>query len=141
MRKNFIRQTLLATAVLFCGNLSAKSIVITLNTGTMVYYKISNDNPPQLVIADDGTFKLNSQDYTFSDVKNFYLSETDYSGEKNTMDGIVNINEKQDLLMNGEVRIYTLDGKLATQGNNLSSLQRGTYIITNGTTTLKIQKR
>ncbi len=127
-------------AFAFGTGAEAKSLVITLNDGTQVYYLISNDNPPRMVIADDGTFTLNSQDYTFSNVKCFAYSSTDYSGEKGTVDGIVQMDDKS-LTMKGNVRVYTLDGRLVSEGGSLTSLKAGTYVVTDGTTTLKILKR
>jgi len=119
---------------------SGKSVVIMLNSGTKIYYKISSDAPPRMVIADDGTFALNTKTYTFSNVKGFCISSEDYTGESGTVDGIVNIDDKS-VAMKGEPRIYSLDGRLVKKGSDLTGLKPGTYVITNGTTTLKIQKR
>jgi len=121
----------------------AKSLVITTTSGTLVYYKITNDEPPRLVIQGDGAFTLNGQEYAFADVKNFYISTEDYSGEEGTADGIVTL-DKGKLGMKGELKVYTVDGRLVeTQKGSLdmSRLKRGMYVITNGVSTLKIQKQ
>ncbi len=131
----------LLAALFFPVSTSAKSLVITLNSGTRVYYLLSKDTPPQMVIADDGTFTLNSQGYSFSDVKCFFVSDSDFSGEGGTLDGIVSIDEKRNVLTSGKTRIYSLDGRLVSEGNSLSALKKGTYIITDGISTLKIQKQ
>lgn len=138
-----IRPLFLCLVLLASASMSGKSLVITLNKGTRVYYKITTDAPPTMAIAQDGTFTLNGQDYNFADVKSFSISATDYAGEKGTVDGIVALDEKR-LDMRGDVRIYTLDGRLAGQGKDgydMSGLKPGMYVITNGVNTLKIQKR
>ncbi|MCF0199134.1 MAG: T9SS type A sorting domain-containing protein [Bacteroidaceae bacterium] len=124
---------------------AAKSLVITLNDrkGTQVFYKLSTDNPPRMVMEADGTFTLNSREYAFSDVKCFRISQEDYSGEKNTEDGIIAVTDDE-VLMQGDLRIYSVDGRLlgtAASRADLKSLARGTYIISNGRQTLKIRKQ
>ncbi len=118
----------------------ARSIVFTLTSGTQVYYKITSDNPPCMVLSDDGTFTMNGKEYAFEDVKYFAYSATDYDGAEGTEDGIVSIDENG-LSMKGDIRIYSLDGKLVSKGSDLNGLKPGTYIISNGTTTLKLQTR
>ncbi len=118
----------------------ARSIVITLTTGTQVYYQITSDNPPRMVLSDDGTFTMNGQEYTFDCIVNFFYTTEDYNGAEGTADGIVSIDDKR-LLMKGEAHVYSFDGKLVSKGNDLNGLAPGTYIITDGTTSLKLQKR
>ncbi|MCD8265873.1 MAG: hypothetical protein LUC33_01830 [Prevotellaceae bacterium] len=141
MRKTILKLSLsFLLAFAFEAGAEAKSLVLTLDDGTQVYYLVSNDNPPRMVLADDGTFTLNNQDYTIANVKCFAYSSTDYSGEKGTVDGIVEMDDTR-LTMKGNVRIYTLDGRLVSEGGSLASLKAGIYVLTDGTTTLKIQKR
>lgn len=138
-----IKPLFLCFVLLACASVNGKSLVITLSKGTRVYYKITTDMPPVMTIAQDGTFTLNGQDYSFTDVKSFSISATDYVGEKGTVDGIVALDEKR-LDMRGDVRIYTLDGRLAgvgKDGYDMSGLKPGMYVITNGVSTMKIQKR
>ncbi len=118
---------------------TAKSLVINLSNGTSIYYKLSSEAPPRMVMQQDGTFTLNTALYSFSEVESFEISATDYSGEEDTADGIASISNGQ-VTMTGKVSIYTLDGKLVNATGNLQSLSRGTYIITNGTRTFKIVK-
>jgi len=54
----------------------AKSLVITLSDGTLVYYLLSNDKSPVMRMVPGG-FTVNSDTYQFSEVKNFYISQTD----------------------------------------------------------------
>ncbi len=138
---NLLRLGILSLmAIVATTSADARSIVITLTSGTQVYYKITSDNPPRMVLSDDGTFTMNGQEYTFDGIVNFFYSADDYDGADGTDDGIVSIDDKR-LLMKGKVRIYSLDGKLVSKGGDLDGLKPGTYIISNGTTTLKIQKQ
>ncbi len=142
MKKTANRLVLTGALVLFATTVAvAKSIVITLNTGTMVYYKLSSDASPRMILHDDGTFTMNGQEYAFDDVECFAYSATDYDGAEGTVDGVVSLDDRGGLLMKGEVRVYAPDGKLVSHGGNLAGLRTGTYIVSDGTTTLKIQKR
>ncbi len=138
---NLLRLCILSLmTIVAISSAEAKSIVFTLNSGTQIYYKISSDAPPRMVLYDNGTFTMNGKEYAFDDVKHFAYSATDYDGEIGTEDGIVSIDENG-LSMKGDIRIYSLDGKLVSKGGELDNLKPGTYIISNGTTTLKLQKR
>ncbi len=135
--------TTLLTLATLCTQ--AKSIVFTLNdrVATRVYVLLGNDENPKMVMNGDGTFTLCGRQYDFSNVKDFYISTTDYTGEKNTEDAIVSI-QRDKMLMEGEVTVYTTDGKLVGKGERevlMSTLGRGTYIITNGVSTIKCLKK
>jgi len=54
----------------------AKSLVITLNNGQLVYYLLSNNQSPVMRMIPGG-FTVNADTYQYSDVKNFYISQTD----------------------------------------------------------------
>lgn len=154
MKKTFLSM-LLGMAAL-CA--TAKSIVFTLNdkVGTRVYFRIDAETAPKLVMKGDGTFTMNGMEFEFSNVKYFEYSKEDYSGEKNTIDAIDEVSEAPRMSLSGNVlmldktaksiKIYTTDGKLVknetnTQQVNLSQLPAGAYVISNGVSTLKIQKR
>ncbi len=138
---NLLRFSILSLLTLVAiSPAKARSIVITLTTGTQVYYKITSNNPPRMVLSDDGTFTMNGQQYTFSGIVNFFYTADDYDGAEGTADGIVSIDDKR-LLMKGETRVYSLDGKLVSKGSDLDDLKPGTYIISDGVTTLKLQKQ
>ncbi len=141
MRKTFYK--IIATALpalLWSVGAEAKSIVFTLNSGTQVYYQLQTDTPPRMVIGQDGTFTMNGQPYAFDDVKCFAYSATDYEGESGTLDGMAAI-EQGKVRMQGETRIYSVDGKLMGKDGDLAPLKPGTYIVSDGTTTIKILKR
>lgn len=136
---------------------SAKSVVFTLNDThkTKVFFKLGGDQNPKMVVGEDGTFTVNGLPYTFSNLLNFYISSTDYAGDRYTEDGdamtaiepVISIDGGL-LSMNQAgkaIKVYTLDGKLIKQTAageklNLDVLPRGTYVISNGVSTLKIQK-
>ncbi len=141
MKHNTVKLALvLALTSLFGGTALAKSVVFTLSDGTMVYYKLSNDEPPCMVIADDGTFTLNDRLYTFESIQYFAISTDDYSGEEGTEDGIASLADGQ-ALMKGQARVYSLDGRLVNGEGSLNGLPQGTYVISDGKTSLKVQKR
>lgn len=127
-------------ALLWVAKAEAKSIVFTLNSGTQVYYQLQTDTPPRMVIGQDGTFTMNGQPYAFDDVKCFAYSATDYDGESGTLDGMAAMEEGK-VRLQGEARIYTTDGRLVRRDGDLSPLRAGTYIVSDGTTTLKIRKQ
>lgn len=53
-----------------------KSLVLTLANNTLVYYMLGGDKNPMMRFAD-GKVCVNSDEYAFSNIKNFYISETD----------------------------------------------------------------
>lgn len=137
---------------------SAKSIVFTLNdkAGTRVYVRIDGDETPKLVMKGDGIFSLNGIEYEFANVKCFEYSKTDYTGEKNTVDAIQDVCDTPQMCLQGNVitlaaqrdlvRVLSLDGKVVRTLHHVSSvsmegLTPGTYVITDGVSTLKIQRR
>lgn len=153
-----MRKTLLLLFVaMITLTAGAKSVVFTLNDThkTKIFFKLGGDENPKMVVGEDGTFTVNGLPYTFANLLNFYISTTDYAGDRYTEDGdaataiepIVNIDGGM-LSMNQAgktIKVYTLDGKLIKQTAageklNLDILPRGTYVITNGVSTLKMQK-
>ncbi len=137
---------------------SAKSIVFTLNdkVGTRVYVRIDGDEPPKLVMNGDGSFTLNGIQYEFANVKCFAYSKTDYAGEKNTVDAVEQVTSAPQMCLQGNVItlgavrslvcVLSLDGKVVRTLHQVSSvsmddLAPGTYVITDGVSTLKIQRR
>lgn len=153
-----MRKTLLLLFVALTAlTASAKSVVFTLNDThkTKVFFKLGGDENPKMVLGEDGTFTVNGLPYTFAGLLNFYISSTDYAGDRYTEDGdaatpvepVISIDGSL-LSMNQAgkaIKVYSLDGKLIRQtaaGEKLSldTLPRGTYVITNGVSTIKMQK-
>ena len=68
--------TLAAFLFLAIGVLSAKSLVLTLKNGTLVYYLLGGEANPMMRFVD-GDIVVNTDKYEFGNIKNFYISATD----------------------------------------------------------------
>ena len=145
--------TLVACLLFVAANLSAKSLVLTLKNGTLVYYLLDEDVNPMLRFVDGGIV-VNTDKYEFSNVKNFYISATDdpSSIERVTEDHIQY--GRNVLVVNAEhslsFAIYTSSGHKvsapAQQVNgqiiiDLNPLPQGTYVVTIGESSLKVLKK
>lgn len=147
MKKHFF-----ALALILASSITsqATSLVLTLkdNVGTKVYYKVSRNTKYTTPLSEDGTICLCGRTFELSDIEYFSISSTDFSGEVNTEDGtltaIAEISEDS-IVMSGTKQIFDTNGKLiktVKNGDiNLGNLPVGTYVITNGTSTLKVCKR
>lgn len=151
------RTLLLLFAALTTLCVSAKSVVLTLNDShkTKVFFKLGGEVNPKLVVEEGGTFTMNGLPYTFSNLLNFYISSTDYAGDRYTEDGDAMTPVEPVISIDGgllqmnqagkAIKVYTLDGKLihtTSPGGklHLDTLPKGTYVITNGVSTLKMAK-
>ena len=133
---------------------SAKSVVFTLNDGTKVYYLLSKEVNP-IMRFKEGKLVVNEDAYEFSDIKNFYISDED---DPNAIEAVLS---KQNVRFSANtviirsdavktVKVYTLDGvevKAPVQKTgdviavDLNGLERGTYLISTGTSSLKVLKK
>ena len=133
---------------------SAKSVVFTLNDGTKVYYLLSSEANPILRFQED-KMVVNDDVYEFSDIKNFYLSETD---DPNAIENVLskqNMTFKENTVIIRSdavktVKVYTLNGvevKAPVEKTddvisvNLNGLEKGTYLISTGNSSLKVLKK
>ena len=133
---------------------SAKSVVFTLNDGTKVYYLLSAEVSPMLRFKD-GKMVVNEDTYEFTDIKNFYISEED---DPNAIEKVLakhNVTFKANtVVINSDsvkiMKVYTLDGvevKVPVEKSenvisvNLNGLERGTYLISTGDSSLKVLKK
>lgn len=133
---------------------SAKSVVFTLNDGTKVYYLLSAEVSPMLRFKD-GKMVVNEDTYEFTDIKNFYISEED---DPNAIEKVLakhNVTfEANTVVINSDsvkiLKVYTLDGvevKVPVEKSenvisvNLNGLERGTYLISTGDSSLKVLKK
>ena len=133
---------------------SAKSVVFTLNDGTKVYYLLSAEVSPMLRFKD-GKMVVNEDTYEFTNIKNFYISEED---DPNAIEKVLakhNVTFKANtVVINSDsvkiLKIYTLDGvevKVPVEKSenvisvNLNGLERGTYLISTGDSSLKVLKK
>lgn len=133
---------------------SAKSVVFTLNDGTKVYYLLSAEVNPMLRFKD-GKMVVNEDTYEFTNIKNFYISEED---DPNAIEKVLakhNVTFKANtVVINSDsvkiMKVYTLDGvevKVPVEKSenvisvNLNGLERGTYLISTGVSSLKVLKK
>ncbi len=130
------RSLLFLLVLLCCPAMWGKSVVLNLVGGTRVYYKLSSDNPPVMVFADDGSLSVNGTAYAVADVESFEYTTTDYSGESGTVDAVVGLTDEG---IDGPHSVYTLDGRLV--GTDIKTLPAGAYVVRTKTATAKIIKR
>ena len=133
---------------------SARSIVFTLSDDTKVYYLLSSEVNPVLRFKE-GKMVVNDDVYEFSDIKNFYISEED---DPNAIEKVLakhNVTFKANtVVINSDsvniLKVYTLDGvevKVPVEKSenvisvNLNGLERGTYLISTGDSSLKVLKK
>lgn len=152
MKKKLI--LLIACILLTTGYSYAKSLVLTLKNGTLVYYLLGGETNPMLKFVD-GHMTLNDDKYEFSNIKNFYISETD---DPNAIESV--LTEKKisysanTLVINtaktNKIKVFTAGGtevkaEVNQSGDistvNLNNLPTGAYVINTGSTTFKVMKK
>lgn len=133
---------------------SAKSVVFTLNDGTKVYYLLSKDVNP-IMRFKEGMMVVNEDAYEFSDIKNFYISDEDDPNAIETVLSKQNVTfSSNTVIIRSDavktLKVYTLDGvevKASVQKTDdvisvdLNGLDKGTYLISTGTSSLKVLKK
>ena len=133
---------------------SARSIVFTLSDDTKVYYLLSSEVNPVLRFKE-GKMVVNEDVYEFSDIKNFYISEEDDPNAIEPVLSKLNMTFKENtVIIRSEtvktVRVYTLNGvevKASVEKTddvisvNLNGLEKGTYLISTGNSSLKVLKK
>ena len=133
---------------------SARSIVFTLSDDTKVYYLLSSEVNPVLRFKE-GKMVVNEDVYEFSDIKNFYISEEDDPNAIEPVLSKLNMTFKENtVIIRSEtvkaVRVYTLNGvevKVPVEKTddvisvNLNGLEKGTYLISTGDSSLKVLKK
>lgn len=133
---------------------SARSIVFTLSDDTKVYYLLSSEVNPVLRFKE-GKMVVNEDVYEFSDIKNFYISEEDDPNAIEPVLSKLNMTFKENtVIIRSEtvktVRVYTLNGvevKAPVEKTddvisvNLNGLEKGTYLISTGDSSLKVLKK
>ena len=133
---------------------SAKSVVFTLNDRTRVYYQLSKDVNP-IMRFKEGMMVVNEDAYEFSDIKNFYISDEDDPNAIETVLSKQNVTfSSNTVIIRSDavktLKVYTLDGvevKASVQKTDdvisvdLNGLDKGTYLISTGTSSLKVLKK
>ncbi len=152
MKKNIL--LLLICLLASMGTATAKSIVFTMQNGTLVYYLLGGETNPMLRFVD-GKVTVDADEYSLSDIKNFYISSTD---DPNSIESVLT---KQDISYNantlvinssnaGTVKVYSISGaqvnaEIQKSGDiitvDLNPLDKGTYIINAGGSSFKVMKK
>jgi hypothetical protein len=145
----FLSALLLATGTLF-----AKSLVLTLSDGTLVYYLLGKDVNPMMRFVD-GKITVNADEYEVSGIKNFYISEEDDPTDIKGADaeGKFTYGANTLVVKAGEsavVKVYGVSGaeveaEIVKAGGavsvNLNNLERGVYVVKVGKASFKVIKK
>lgn len=146
---------LFLTALFLLGltTLQAKSLVVSLTNGTLVYYLLGGETNPMMRFTE-GRVSINGNEYEFSKIRCFYISETD---DPNGLDfapkaPVVECREAGLLIRQAQgslVSVCELDGKVVvpTFVNreectrvDLSSQPSGVYVVKVGADSFKFVK-
>lgn len=131
-----------------------KSLVLTLANNTLVYYMLGGDKNPMMRFAD-GKVCVNSDEYVFSNIKNFYISETDDPS------GIEHLLKEQQITYKAgtlivhtdspeSISVYTVNGMKVSvpveqSGNvvavSMTQLPNGVYVVRVGESSFKVFKQ
>lgn len=132
----------------------AKSIVFTLSDGTKVYYLLGGETNPILRFVD-GKVTVEADEYELSNIKNFYVSnEDDPNGIESVLAAQSASYSGNTLVVNAanvsNVKVFTVGGMevkadIQQSGDmttvNLNGLEKGTYVIQVGKSSLKVLKK
>ena len=131
-----------------------KSLVLTLANNTLVYYVLGGDKNPMMRFVD-GKVCVDSDEYTFSNIKNFYISETDDPS------GIEHLLKEQQITFKAgtiivhtdspeSIDVYTVNGmKVSVQVEqagdvvsvSLNQQPKGVYVVRVGDSSFKVFKQ
>lgn len=131
-----------------------KSLVLTLANNTLVYYMLGGAKNPMMRFAD-GKVCVESDEYTFSNIKNFYISEADDPS------GIEHLLKEQQITYKAgtlivhtdspeSISVYTVNGMkisvpVEQAGNvvavSMTQLPNGVYVVRVGESSFKVFKQ
>lgn len=133
--------------------LQAKSLVLSLKDGTLVYYYLEGEKSPVMTWDGEGSIVVNADEYAISGIKHFYISDDD------DPNAIASMPASQASFRGGwltttapvdaPVGVYTTDGKhvdtaVSRDGHsvriNLNALPKGIYVVAVGKSTFKVSK-
>ena len=131
----------------------AKSLVLTLKDGTLVYYLLGGDVDPMIYFVDGGV-EVNADGYSFANLKNIYISNTDDPNgiEQRLTHAQVNYSGNV-LVVSAQVqtvKVYAVNGaevqaNVRSQGDallvDLNPLPHGNYVVQVGESSFKVMKR
>ena len=149
--KKLLTLFVLCLAVNFAA---AKSVVFTLSDGTLVYYLLGGETNPVLRFVD-GKMTVEADTYEVSNIKNFYISETDDPNGIEATLASQGISYKANTVIVGSanvkaVKVFSLGGTaveadIQQQGDavsvSLEGLDKGAYIVNVGGTSFKVFKK
>ena len=150
------RSTLAFVTCLFisASALTAKSLVLTLTDGTLVYYLLGGEKDPMMHFVDGGVM-VNSDGYSFADLKIIYISLTDDPNGIEHRLADAQISYRSNVLAlpaadTESVKVYASNGSLVEVPMryeagflfvDLSVLPQGIYAVKTGDTSLKVMKK
>lgn len=153
MKKTLL--SIIACLMLATGSIQAKSLVLTLSDGTLVYYLLGGETNPMMRFTD-GKITVDTDEYTISGIKNFYISEED---DPNAIEGIhsdkniANFQNNTLIVKTGAnklVKVFTMSGAeveadISTMGDmtsvGIGNLPKGAYVIKVGNSSFKVLKK
>ena len=138
---------------IMCGPVFGKSLVLTLNDGSRVYYLLGGDVDPMMRFVDGG-MTVNADSYVFAEIKNFCISDED------DPNGVEQILSRAGASYKGNmvcmqvsqevpVKVCSLDGRSVQVTVrvvddvvcvDLNALPTGIYMVSIGNTSLKVIK-
>lgn len=142
---------LMAVLCLAVSAVEAKSVVFNLSNRTKVYYLLGGETNPVMKVVD-GKIMVNADQYEFSNIKSFYISETDdptaieavkadYSRRGNVLVAKAKAGDTVMVYSTGGAVVLTASA--GADGDaliDLSSLTKGVYIVKIGKESFKISK-
>lgn len=131
----------------------AKSVVFTLSDGTLVYYLLGGETNPIMRFVD-GKIVVNADEYELTGIKNFYISATDDPNgiEQTAAEKNFSFKENRFVVKASaeNVAVYSVSGAKvdaaveSAEGFvtiDLSSADKGTYVIKVGNSSVKVMKK
>lgn len=134
---------------------SARSVVFTTSTNRKIYYLLGGEVNPVMKFVD-GKLVVNADQYEFSKIKNFYISETDDpTGIESTLASKPSFSYKSNQIVietaNADaVKVYSTSGAVVDATVNvidgfvtidLSSLPKGIYMVSVDGESFKVMKK
>lgn len=153
MKKTLL--SIIACLMLATGSLHAKSLVLTLSDGTLVYYLLGGETNPMMRFTD-GKITVDTDEYSISGIKNFYISEEDDPNAIESLRSDKNNAKFQNntlIVKSGaskSVKVYTMSGAeveadINTTGKmtsvGIGNLPKGAYVIKIGNSSFKVLKK
>ena len=131
----------------------AKSLVLTLKDGTLVYYLLGGEVDPMIRFVD-GEVQVNADGYSFANLKNIYISLTDDPNGIEQRLAHAQVSYTGNVLVVSAavqaVRVYAANGAEVQPGIknqaevlmvDLNTLPQGVYVVKVGDSSFKVVKQ